>query len=184
MNFNATQIVPPKYWQTFEDLCLAIFRRVCHDSTATKNGRTGQPQNGTDISGRPRDTDGFHGVPCKDKDIYLGSDVTEVEFNAEIAKAEKFTPAHERWILVSTTRKTPGWRSMFASDRLSGNAMGNSEFKYFFGRIYNLLSHLTQMLLKNITPINRPAPSGSWSCWKRKRHPRYSQKPIVRPARN
>ena len=98
MNFNAKQIAHPKYWQTFEDLCLAIFRHVWHDPTATKNGRTGQPQNGTDISGRLRDTDGFHGVQCKDKDINLGSDVTEAEFNAEIAEAEKFTPALERWI--------------------------------------------------------------------------------------
>jgi hypothetical protein len=105
MNFNAKQIAPPKYWQEFEDLCRAIFRHVWNDDTATKNGRTGQQQHGTDISGRPRGSDGFHGVQCKDKDTILGSEVTQAEFDAEITKAEKFKPAFQRWALVSTAAK-------------------------------------------------------------------------------
>jgi len=87
MNFNSIQIPPPKYWQEFEDLCLAVFKRVWSDPTATKNGRSGQQQHGTDISGKPRDSKGIHGVQCKDKDTILGSEVTRAEFDAEIAKA-------------------------------------------------------------------------------------------------
>jgi len=105
MNFNSTQILPPKYWQEFEDLCLAVFRRVWSAPTATKNGRSGQQQHGTDISGIPRDGIGIHGIQCKDKDTILGSQVTEAEFDAEIAKAENFKPALEYWILATTAPK-------------------------------------------------------------------------------
>lgn len=51
MEFHARQIAAPKYWQEFEDLCLDLFRRVWRHPTAQKNGRRGQLQNGTDISG-------------------------------------------------------------------------------------------------------------------------------------
>jgi hypothetical protein len=105
MNFNSKQIPPPKYWQEFKDLCLAVFKRVWSDPTATKNGRSGQQQHGTDISGKPRDSKGFHGVQCKDKDTILGSEVTKAEFDAEIAKAENFKPALAHWILANTAPK-------------------------------------------------------------------------------
>ena len=105
MNFDAKQIAAPKHWQAFEDLCLAIFREVWSDPTATKNGRSGQPQNGVDISGRPQTEKGFHGIQCKDKDTILGSEVTKAEFDSEIAKAENFKPDLIRWTLVTTARK-------------------------------------------------------------------------------
>jgi len=105
MNFNAKQIRPPKAWQEFEDLCLALFKRVWGDPTATKNGRVGQEQHGTDISGRPIYTKGIHGIQCKDKDTNLGSVVTKAEFDAEIAKAEGFSPPLEHWTLAATSAK-------------------------------------------------------------------------------
>jgi hypothetical protein len=105
MNFNSIQIPPPKYWQEFEDLCLAVFKRVWSNATATKNGRSGQQQRGTDISGKPRDSKGIHGVQCKDKDTILGSEVTKAEFDSEIAKAENFKPALAHWILATTASK-------------------------------------------------------------------------------
>jgi hypothetical protein len=105
MNFNAKQIPAPKYWQQFEDLCLALFRRVWNDPDATKNGRVGQAQHGTDVSGRPRDAKGPHGVQCKGKDVALGAEVTKEEFDAEVAKAEKFTPMLEHWTLATTSPK-------------------------------------------------------------------------------
>jgi tetratricopeptide (TPR) repeat protein len=48
LNYNS-EISKPKNPQDFEELCLAIYRVVYDDKTATKNGRSGQEQNGVDI---------------------------------------------------------------------------------------------------------------------------------------
>ncbi|MCB1526953.1 MAG: hypothetical protein KDJ45_04530 [Hyphomicrobiaceae bacterium] len=106
MDFNDKQILPPKNWQTFEDLCLELFRREWADRTATKNGRSGQPQHGTDISGRPRSAAGkWHGVQCKGKDAAYGAELTEKEIIEEAEKAKAFKPALEHWIIVTTAAK-------------------------------------------------------------------------------
>lgn len=103
MDSRNKQIPRPKYWQEFEDLCLALFREVWKDTLAQKNGRAGQPQHGVDVWGavegkRSR----FQGVQCKGKDESLGATVTESELVREIAKADKFSPALEHWILATT----------------------------------------------------------------------------------
>ena len=106
MDFNDKQILPPANWQTFEDLCLELFRREWGDSLATKNGRSGQPQHGTDISGRPRSAAGkWYGVQCKGKDAAYGAALTEKEITEEVEKAKVFTPALEHWIIVTTAAK-------------------------------------------------------------------------------
>lgn len=105
MNFDAKQIAAPKYWQEFEDLCLHLFRGVWEDPNAVKNGRGGQPQHGTDISGRMYGAGGWRGVQCKNKDVELNTVVTRKELNAEIAKAERFVPTLEHWTLATTAPK-------------------------------------------------------------------------------
>lgn len=106
MDFNEKQILPPKNWQSFEDLCLEVFRREWADSSATKNGRSGQPQHGTDISGRPRSAAGkWHGVQCKGKDAAYGAELTEKEITEEAEKAKAFKPALEHWIIATTAAK-------------------------------------------------------------------------------
>lgn len=106
MDFNDKQILPPKNWQTFEDLCLELFRREWDDLSATKNGRSGQPQHGTDISGRPRSAAGkWHGVQCKGKDAAYGAELTENEIIEEAEKAKAFKPALEHWIIATTAAK-------------------------------------------------------------------------------
>jgi hypothetical protein len=109
MDFNERQIAAPRYWQKFEDVCLSIFRNVWEDPTAQKNGRSGQRQHGTDISGTASYANGaVHGVQCKGKDVGLGATVSEKELRDEVAKARNFTPALSHWILATTAPKDAG----------------------------------------------------------------------------
>jgi hypothetical protein len=103
MQFRAKQIAPPKEWGTFEDLCHALFKQVWRDPLAQKNGRRGQAQHGVDIFGSPNgDRRCYRGVQCKGKDRNYGSKAEWSEVLAEAAKAEKFSPKLDEWILSTT----------------------------------------------------------------------------------
>ncbi len=96
MSLLHQQIAPPSSWDVFEQLCHALYRSVWGDSNAQRNGRQGQPQAGVDVfgtnhaqaSGAPgHGAGGLWGVQCKQKG--LGHKVSESEFDAELAKAER-----------------------------------------------------------------------------------------------
>jgi len=73
MDAREKQIAAPKSWETFEDLCLALFKSIWNDSLAQKNGRRGQRQHGVDVFGTVGGTGtNFMGVQCKGKDQGLG----------------------------------------------------------------------------------------------------------------
>ena len=106
MDFRAKQIVPPRDWAVFEDLCLAIFRAEWNDVLAQKNGRNGQPQHGVDVYGSPRpERDLLYGVQCKGKDRNYAAKATVDELKIELAKAEKFTPSLAHWIFATSAIK-------------------------------------------------------------------------------
>ncbi|RXZ64243.1 hypothetical protein [Pelagerythrobacter rhizovicinus] len=103
MEFTALQILPPKDWGRFEDMCRGLFAAVWGDPYAQKNGRTGQPQHGVDVWGRAGGPHaGTHCVQCKGKDANYGGTVTIAEFDTELAKAEHFQPEPAYWILATT----------------------------------------------------------------------------------
>lgn len=103
MDSRNKQIPAPRSWQSFEDLCLSLFKAFWRDPYAQKNGRQGQPQHGVDVFGSPDgDRSRYHGVQCKGKDAGLGAAVSRQEMLDEIAKAEKFAPALQHWVLATT----------------------------------------------------------------------------------
>lgn len=103
MDSRNKQIPVPKTWQSFEDLCLGLFKVIWRDPYAQKNGRLGQPQHGVDVFGAPdQDCSRYHGVQCKGKDLSLGATVSRQELLDEIAKAEAFAPALQHWVLATT----------------------------------------------------------------------------------
>lgn len=103
MDFRAKQIHPPKSWETFEDLCHALFKVVWKDRLAQKNGRRGQPQHGVDVFGRRDGVGGrYEGVQCKGKIAHYGALATLEELKAEISKADGFEPALGHWIFATT----------------------------------------------------------------------------------
>jgi hypothetical protein len=103
MDFNAKQIAPPKSWETFEDLCWALFQADWQDSGTQKNGRQGQQQAGVDIVGYNQTAGGaLWGVQCKGKNAHYGRKLSTKEIDAELAKAETFQPPLAHWIIATT----------------------------------------------------------------------------------
>ncbi|ABC90793.1 hypothetical protein RHE_CH02008 [Rhizobium etli CFN 42] len=103
MDFIDKQIAPPKSWEKFEELTRALFGKIWLDPVAQKNGRTGQKQHGVDVYGSPPDRPGaFRGVQCKGKEGNYGAKATIDEFDAELAKAEKFEPGLTHWTFATT----------------------------------------------------------------------------------
>jgi hypothetical protein len=84
-------------------LCLTIFQHVWRCPTAQKNGRQGQPQQGTDIWGT--DDGALVGVQCKGKDAGFEAMLTKQELRDEVNKAKGFNPPLSHWILATTAQK-------------------------------------------------------------------------------
>jgi hypothetical protein len=103
VDFLDKQIAPPRSWEKFEDLCLALFRRIWADPLALKHGRRGQPQHGVDVYGCV-DVSGatYQGVQCKGKDANYGAEATVAELKNEIQKADRFNPPLQKWIFATT----------------------------------------------------------------------------------
>lgn len=100
------QIPPPQNWQDFESLCCDLWSRVWNDRNTQKNGRNGQSQCGVDIVGRPSNSSGkYHGIQCKGKDNYSSNIITIGELEEEVAKASKFSPCIESFLIATTSRK-------------------------------------------------------------------------------
>ena len=144
MEFHELQIPPPRYWQQFEDLCLSIFREVWGDPTAQKNGRAGQPQNGTDISGRANGA--AVGVQCKGKDVGLGATLTEDEVRTEVEKAKGFKPPLATWILATTAPKDARIEEIARQITVEHQANGLFEVRVFGWE--DLLSLMTQSVIE------------------------------------
>ena len=103
MDFIDKQIPPPKSWEKFEDLTRALFAAVWRAPLAQKNGRSGQQQYGVDVYGTPEAAPGKNfGVQCKGKNEGYGAKATIAEFDAELAKAEKFRPTLGHWTFATT----------------------------------------------------------------------------------
>lgn len=108
MDFLKKQIAPPKSWDDFEDLCLALFQADWQDSTAQKNGRQGFAQHGVDVYGDNNRQGGeLWGVQCKGKDQTYGGKLTKREIETELAKATKFKPKLAHWIIATTAPNDP-----------------------------------------------------------------------------
>jgi Tetratricopeptide repeat/Restriction endonuclease len=108
MDFLKKQIAPPKSWDDFEDLCLALFQADWQDSTAQKNGRQGFAQQGVDVYGDNNRQGGeLWGVQCKGKDQTYGGKLTKREIDSELAKATKFKPKLDHWIIATTAPNDP-----------------------------------------------------------------------------
>jgi tetratricopeptide (TPR) repeat protein len=104
MDFHRKQIAPPKAWDEFEDLCLALCRAEWGDLNTDKNGRQGQPQAGVDVFGHNiKQGGGLWGVQCKQKNSGVGSKLTKNDITDELAKADTFQPKLAHWIMASTT---------------------------------------------------------------------------------
>jgi len=92
--FSNRQIPPPLSWEEFENLCCDLWAKILNDSTTSKNGRSGQAQNGVDIFGRRDGSGAWVGVQCKGKDSRYKKEVTESELKEEVKAAAKEAETH------------------------------------------------------------------------------------------
>lgn len=78
---ESTGLQPPKSPQEFEDFCHIVYKAVLDDPTATKNGRSGQKQNGVDVFATYKTQ--RYGVQCKQKTFgRLTKKIIDDEVNA------------------------------------------------------------------------------------------------------
>jgi len=97
---------PPRDWQVFEDLCHALWEREWRCPTIQKHGRSGQPQRGVDIFGKPNGGAHYHGIQCKAK-AKSGADgkifaLVPNDIRREVEEAQTFDPPLEKLIIATT----------------------------------------------------------------------------------
>ncbi len=98
---NDYQLLPPKDWDKFEELCADLFALEWGDRDATRYGRRGQRQHGVDIYGRLAGG-AYAGVQCKGKRNWPPTELTTKEIDAEVEKATEFRPALAEFTIVTT----------------------------------------------------------------------------------
>jgi Tetratricopeptide repeat len=166
MDFNAMQIAPPKSWETFEDLCHALFQAVWQDQTTQKNGRQGQKQAGVDIFGYNKSEGGaLWGVQCKGKNVNDGKQLSIKEIDEELAKAELFEPPLAHWI-IATTAANDAFIQAYAR-RLRATRQSKQQFPVTvmaWDEIQNLLAKNLEVAMRfypeqfaNVPPTKAPA---------------------------
>jgi hypothetical protein len=93
--FSTAKLPIPKSWDEFEDVVSDVYRFIWEDRQIVRNGRSGQPQHGVDIYGKPVFLKGeYAGIQCKDKQI------TSKEIVEEIKKSEKFKPTLREFVFA------------------------------------------------------------------------------------
>jgi len=100
MNSDIHEWPPPSDPTVFESLCLDLWKDIWQDSSAQKNGRRGQNQDGVDVFGRCAGK--WIGVQCKQKDGLLRTTITPDELEDEVKAAYNFNPALNQFILATT----------------------------------------------------------------------------------
>ena len=104
MKPSQMQVPPPTDWQQFERMMADLFEADWH-SRAYPNGRTGQPQAGVDIYGKPDGDGRHHGLQCKRRDAYAERTVTPKELADEAKSARSFEPGLYQFSLLVTGQK-------------------------------------------------------------------------------
>ena len=89
---------PPRSWDALEGMAFDVFTQRLQNTQLRRYGRTGQAQHGVDIAG-PTGEGRFVGIQCKN---HPGASLSVQEIDAEIWKAESFSPPLSHYILVTS----------------------------------------------------------------------------------
>lgn len=96
----------PENWQDFESLAKKLWGELWEiPFKIKKNGRLGQPQNGVDVYGIPKNEEAYWGIQCKGKNDYVNTKLTKSEIDKEVKKAKKFKPKLKVFIIATTQNK-------------------------------------------------------------------------------
>ena len=97
---NYESLLPPDTPEEFESLCLDLWKELCNDPGAQKNGRRGQNQDGVDVFAQHEGK--WIGIQCKRKDGLLRTKVSSRELAQEVNAACRFMPKLSLFILATT----------------------------------------------------------------------------------
>lgn len=167
MDFHAKQIAPPKSWETFEDLCLALFRAVWRDPSAQKNGRAGQVQNGVDIFGCNHALGGeFWGVCCIASSQSFDRSTMRHRIVDGLAKAEQFMPRLAHYVIATTGQNDAAiqqyTRILNAERAKSGlfpiSIIAWEEIQYLLSANPDIAKHFYPEHFVNLAAANKPSP--------------------------
>lgn len=98
-NLNNLQIFPMKDDKEFENLCLALWKRILQDPNAQLYGRKGQGQQGVDVFGRRQGSSDWVGIQCK---VRTKGELTEKDVDDDIKNARQFNPRLSELIFATT----------------------------------------------------------------------------------
>ncbi|MCB9422057.1 MAG: hypothetical protein H6667_19810 [Ardenticatenaceae bacterium] len=95
---STSQLPKPKSWDEFEDIVADLIRKLWKDPHISRNGRSGQSQNGVDIFGQPKHINGgYAGIQCK-----LTDKLTIGTIKQEVKLATTFRPLLELYVIATT----------------------------------------------------------------------------------
>lgn len=94
--FPTSDLPVPESWEEFEAIVTDVMKNSWDDPYVTRNGRTGQRQNGVDIYGHPDHLDGgLSGVQCKN---ITNANIELIQ--KEVEKAKDFRPQLDEYIFA------------------------------------------------------------------------------------
>lgn len=93
------KLLPPSDEKEFENLCLALWKRILSDPSAQLNGRRGQGQKGVDLFGRRKGSVNWVGVQCK---VRSNGTLEERDIRDDVIAAKSFNPRLSELIFATT----------------------------------------------------------------------------------
>lgn len=94
-----TDLPRPKSWDEFEDITAEVLKLRWKTPNVTRNGRSGQAQNGVDIFGRARHLEGqYAGAQCKK----LADSISWSTVETALIEAEAFEPQLGEFYVATT----------------------------------------------------------------------------------
>ena len=99
------QLAPLDDEERFEDLCLALWRRILNQPAAQRNGRRGQRQQGVDLFGRRDGSSAWVAIQCK---VRSGGSLSDADVLNDVRSAKEFNPRLTEMVFATTARRDPG----------------------------------------------------------------------------
>jgi hypothetical protein len=99
------QLAPLDDEDRFEDLCLALWRRILNQPAMQRNGRRGQRQHGVDLFGRRDKSGTWVAIQCK---VRSGGALSEEDVLNDVESAKNFNPRLAEMVFATTARRDAG----------------------------------------------------------------------------
>ncbi len=96
------QLAPLDDEDRFEDLCLALWRRILNQPATQRNGRRGQRQRGVDLFGRRDQSATWVAIQCK---VRTGGALSEKDVLNDVESAKNFNPRLGEVVFATTARR-------------------------------------------------------------------------------